>query len=91
METRKPVTPQVAAMPGMTPLGIKPAPLPYLTPDQPNYETVWGGLARLVGSLQDWQYLGPNPAYSAHVFRLRETATTPRRVVMVKADGQEAR
>lgn len=69
----------------------KEAPLVCLTPTHPHYEIVWGGLARLVGSLDGWQYLGPNPAYNAHVFRLRETATTRRRVVMVTASGQEVR
>ena len=61
----------------------------YLTPSDPSYEVVWGALRAHVGpALTGWQYLGPNPAYGAHVFRLRETATTPRRVVLITPKGE---
>ena len=57
----------------------------YLTEGTAQYEAAWDALRRRVGSLDGWQYMGPNSAYDSHVFRLRETATTPRRVELIRA------
>lgn len=43
----------------------------YLDEHHPDYERIWQELKARVGNLEGWQYIGPNPSYCAHAFRLR--------------------
>lgn len=58
--------------------------LQYLTPDSYSWEPTWAELAARVGSLDGWEYMGPNNAYSSHVFRLRAMPGRRQRVELVR-------